>query len=530
MPPGDGSTSGAFWVKNPEMRRGVWLAFGLLALTASGGCSNAPDGSTGSTGARGGSGGATTGGSGGSGGAAGGTLGGNGGASGGTGGGTGGAAGSLAAGTGGATGGGAGASAGSAGAGAGDPVGGSGGAAGASAAGAGAGGGGAGDAGSAGKGGAGPTVTIPRGGRCMPPTNAKLADAQAAYDKWKTDLVISEGANGALRVRRPNSSGAQVNSTVSEGIAYGMLASVYMNDQTTFDQLWKYAAQWLDENGLMHWYINAEGTMPLGTGAASDGDEDMAFAFLIADKKWGGGGSLGDSYATLANRLIQAIWDHEIDHGRNDVLTPGDGFADGSIINISYFAPAFFRAFGRATGDTAEWNRVVDSSYAATFAALNAANGNQNNGLVPAWSTPAGVPTVPPNTSHPIHHQLDSCRTPFRIAQDYCWNGEPRALEYLEKINSFHNSVGALNIVDGYDLDGTPHPQFASVGNQSAAFVGPAAAAAMAQPMYSMFRDQAYDAVATLTLFAGSQYYNESWTVLSIIMMTGIMDDLTLPP
>jgi endo-1,4-beta-D-glucanase Y len=373
-------------------------------------------------------------------------------------------------------------------------------------------------------------VTIPRGGRCMPPTRAKLADAQAAYDKWKTDLVTSDGANGALRVRRPNSSGAQVNSTVSEGIAYAMLASVYMNDQTAFDQFWRYAAQWLNENGLMHWYINAEGTMPLGTGAASDGDEDMAFAFLIADKKWGGGGSLTESYATLANRLIQAIWDHEIDHGRNDVLTPGDGFADGSVINISYFAPAFFRAFGRATGNTAEWNRVVDSSYAATFAALNATNGNQDNGLVPAWSTPAGVPTVPPNTSHPLHHQLDSCRTPFRFAQDYCWNGEPRALEYLEKINSFHNMVGALNIVDGYDLNGTPHPQFASVGMQSAAFVGPAAAGAMAQPMYSMFRDEAYDAVATLTLFAGSQYYNESWTVLSIIMMTGLMDDLTLPP
>jgi hypothetical protein len=140
------------------------------------------------------------------------------------------------------------------------------------------------------------------------------------------------------------------------------------------------------------------------------------------------------------------------------------------------------------------------------------------------------VPTVPPGTGHPIHHQLDSCRTPFRIAQDYCWNGEERALEYLEKINSFHAMVGATNILDGYDLDGTPHPQFASVGMQSAAFVGPAGVGAMAQPMHGTLRDEAYDAVATLTLFAGSQYYNESWTVLSLIMMAGLMDDLTLPP
>jgi endo-1,4-beta-D-glucanase Y len=509
------------------MRRRARLVLGVSALLVGAGCSNTPDGNLeGSGGTMAGSGGSST--AGGAGGTFAGASG-TGGASAATGGTSGsstdGGAGAATSGTAGTTGGGAG-TGGSAGSAAFSP------AAGASGASAGesAGGSGAGSAGAAGAGGAGPVAVIPRGGRCTAPARAKVSDAQAAYDKWKTDLVISEGANGGLRVRRPNSSGAQINSSVSEGIAYGMLASVYMNDQRTFDQLWRYAAQWLNENGLMHWYINAEGTMPLGTGAASDGDEDMAFAFLIADKKWGGGGSLSESYATLANRLIQAIWDHEINHGRNDILKPGDGFADGSVINISYFAPAFFRAFGRATGDTAEWNRVVDSSYDATFAALNATNGNQDNGLVPAWSTPAGVPTVPPNTGHPIHHQLDSCRTPFRMAQDYCWNGEPRALEYLEKINSFHDTVGALNIVDGYDLNGTPHPQFASVGSQSAAFVGPAGAAAMAQPMYGTLRDEAYDAVATLTLFAGSQYYNESWTVLSIVMMAGLMDDLTLPP
>jgi len=87
--------------------------------------------------------------------------------------------------------------------------------------------------------------------------------------------------------------------------------------------------------------------------------------------------------------------------------------------------------------------------------------------------------------------------------------------------------VGAANIVDGYDLDGTPHPQFASAANQSAAFVGPAGVGAMAIPGYAMLRDQAYARVATLNLFAGSQYYNESWTVLSLAMMTGLFDDTT---
>ena len=137
-------------------------------------------------------------------------------------------------------------------------------------------------------------VIIPGAGHCTAPTGARIDDARAAYDKWKTDLLTSDGAGGFLRVRRPNSSGAEVNSTVSEGIAYGMLLSVYANDQPTFDKLWQYAKLWPDSHGLMNWYINAAGTQVLGTGAATDADEDMAFALVMADARWGGRGSLDD--------------------------------------------------------------------------------------------------------------------------------------------------------------------------------------------------------------------------------------------
>jgi endo-1,4-beta-D-glucanase Y len=415
------------------------------------------------------------------------------------------------------------------------PGSGGGGGSGGSAAGRGGGGGAAGSpvgSGGAAGGGTAGTVVIPRAGRCAPPAGAKTSDVQAAYAKWKADLLWTDGANGFVRVRRPNSM-AEVNSTVSEGIAYGMLAAVYMDDQPTFDGLWQYSQHWLDANGLMNWYINAAGTAlgANGQGAASDADEDMAFALLIADKRWGGGGTLphGETYLAAAVKQIGLIWQFEVDHGRNNVLTPGDQFAGGAVINISYFAPAFYRAFGRATSKQADWNGVVEATYTVLASTLNAQNGNTTNGLVPAWSTPAGVPQTPPNTTMPLYHQLDSCRTPFRLAQDYCWNGEPRALDYLKKIDSFYSTIGAANIVDGYDLNGTPHPQSASVGNQAAAFTGPAAVGAMAVPAYAMLRDQAYAGVATLNQVAGSQYYNESWTVLSLLMMTGLMDDLTQP-
>jgi endo-1,4-beta-D-glucanase Y len=365
---------------------------------------------------------------------------------------------------------------------------------------------------------AGPPVGL---GRCQLPSGARFSDVEAAYAKWKTDILTTAGAGGFVRPRRPNSSGAVVNSTVSEGVAYAMLLAAYMNDQDTFDKSWKYEQLFLDSHGLMHWYIDPTGTMPLGTGAATDGDEDMAFALVIAAQKWGGRGTLNADYIDLAKKQIDLIRAFEVDHTRGDLLMPGDMFAGAQITNVSYFAPAFYRVFAQVTGKP-EWLRVVDSSYLALNNSMNAASGNTTNGLVPAWSTPDGVPQAPPGTGLPTHHQLDSCRTPFRLAQDYCWFDEPRALVYLDKINSFHQTIGASNIVDGYNLSGTPHAQFAAVGSQSAAFVGPAGVGAMADAAkYRKLLDDAYTDVASLNLLAGSQYYNTAWTALSLLMLNG---------
>ncbi|HET9959788.1 MAG TPA: glycosyl hydrolase family 8 [Polyangiaceae bacterium] len=377
--------------------------------------------------------------------------------------------------------------------------------------------GGAAGAGSGGFAGASGAAGIPGLGSCVLPNGANFEVVQANYEKWKATLLTADGAGGFLRVQRPNS-GTQVRSSNSEGIAYGLEIAVYMNDQTTFDQLWKYEQIHLGKNGLMEWEISPTGTV-LGSGAASDGDEDMAFALVMAHAKWGGQGTLSDTYLNYAKKQIDLIWKFEVDHSRNDVLTPGDNFADGSVINISYFAPAYYRIFGQVTGKQAEWNRVAKTSYDVIEATLNAANKNQSNGLVPAWSTPAGVPMAPPGSGHPTYHQLDSCRTPFRVAQDYCWFNEPRALDYLKKITAFYAAIGANNIVDGYDLDGKPHPK---VNSPLAAFVGGAAAGAMALPEYAKLRDESYVALAGWqTLLGDSIYYNYSWSMLSLLMLTG---------
>jgi endoglucanase len=371
--------------------------------------------------------------------------------------------------------------------------------------------------------GAGGAPSLKPLGKCTLPSGAKLADLESAYAKWKADLVTAEGAGGFLRVRRPNS-GTVINSSNSEGIAYGMELAAYMNDQELFDALWQYEQLHVGQNGLMEWEIGPDGAT-LGSGAASDGDEDMALALVMAHKKWGGRGSLNETYETYALRQIDLMWQHEVDPTRGHVFTPGDQFGGGAIINISYFAPAYYRVFGKFSGKTADWDRVVESSYRVLAATLNATNGNATNGLVPAWSTPEGVPMAPPQSNHPTHHQLDSCRTPFRIAQDYCWFEEPRALDYLTKIGAFHANIQAAKIVEGYNLDGTVYP---GASLNLAAFVGGAGVGAMGVSQLGPLRDESYQLLAAWgPLLGGSQYYNQSWSALSLLMMTGVFVEPT---
>ncbi|HYQ01551.1 MAG TPA: glycosyl hydrolase family 8 [Polyangiaceae bacterium] len=350
------------------------------------------------------------------------------------------------------------------------------------------------------------------------------ADVKAAYDKWKADTVTGDGAGGFLRVKRPKDPGLEDNSTVSEGIAYGMLIAVYMGDQSLFDSLWKYEQLWLDKNGLMDWYISGNGKDRLGEGAATDADEDMAWALLMADKQWGGKGGLNDSYFNIAKHQIEQVYNTEIQDDK--LIKPGDTWGGWSTVNPSYFAPSYYRAFAKASGNN-KWNDVLQTSYDTLAKSLNSQNGNADNGLVPAWCTSDGAPN--PNVwmgkTAPTHYQYDSCRTPFRIGLDFCQNAEQRAQSYVAKTSQFFSNIGAKQMVDGYDLNGNPRPEFS--GGQSAAFLGPAAVGAMSSATYSTFLQDGYDSVATLNLLIGGTYYDESWTVISLLMMSGNFLDYT---
>jgi endo-1,4-beta-D-glucanase Y len=342
--------------------------------------------------------------------------------------------------------------------------------------------------------------------------------AQAAYTSWKNTFLTTGGAPaGALRVQRPSNQG----DTVSEGIGYGMLAAVYMNDQPTFDSLWKYGQSHFNTKGLMSWHITAGGTLVNAgdPGSASDGDVDMIWALIMASDQWS-----SPMYLTAAGNMIQAMRQNSI--GPDGLLKPGDTWGGTTLTDPSYFSPAYFRVFAVVSGDLVWARDIIDKNY--TVLAMISGS----NGLVPDWTTDSGIVNMgfltnagtaggsSSNGWDNSHYGYDASRTPWRIAMDWCFNKEPRAQAYLNKVGGFFAPMASNigNIGDQYALNGSVTSQ-----NHNMAFIGPIGVAGMAG--FPALTDAAFMYGAS---GQGDQsYFPASLRMISMIMMSGNFLDYT---
>jgi endo-1,4-beta-D-glucanase Y len=373
--------------------------------------------------------------------------------------------------------------------------------------GAGAVGGGAGTGGTGGSGGSTtpPLAAGPRpfpqnraSGACTITTVPNASDSvRSVYEYWKMRFVVPAG--NSLRVVRDTNG----NDTVSEGIAYGMLAAVYMNDRPAFDGFWAYAMQHKDSHGFMHWHINADGTVASdGMGSALDADEDMAWALLMASAQWQSGAYL-DEGKRLINGIVTFMTDGE------GMLLPGDGWGNTDRTFPDYFSPGYYRVFGEVTNSTTNWNTIIDRNYAI----LEAVSGMY--GLVPDSTTRT--------YQHMGAYGYDACRTPWRIGMDYCFSGDPRAKAYLDKIAPFFVSQGnILNIGDGYSLTGQK-----TGGSANMAFIGPAGVAGMAG--WPQLLNDAFSFGATGT-GGTTPYYQQTLRLITMLMMSGNFLDYSKSP
>jgi endo-1,4-beta-D-glucanase Y len=350
---------------------------------------------------------------------------------------------------------------------------------------------------------------------CTKPTGASGKYLVEAFQRWKTTFVTNDQGN--LRVKRPEAS----NDTVSEGIAYGMLIAVYMNDRTLFDGLWAYWKAHGASGLLMTWKI------PGGSGSASDADEDAAFALIQASKQW------DTAYLNDAKSLLSQIAANEVEAGSN-ALKPGNQFGGASLTNPSYFAPAYYRVFAQVdTGNASLWNGVVTSSYKF----LNAIEGS--NGLVPAWCSSDCTSRGGGGYADADKYQYDSHRTPWRMALDVCWNNNADAKDYVTKVTGFFvgqsDTEGLGSVADLYEGGGTKCSGCSqSAQANSMSIIGTAAVGAMAtgNAAHKAFLDRAWQFLldanytADPTFKSGAYtYYNATVGLLTALTLSGTFNN-----
>ncbi|NLE02812.1 MAG: hypothetical protein GX640_23340, partial [Fibrobacter sp.] len=328
------------------------------------------------------------------------------------------------------------------------------------------------------------------------PASIDNGKIQKAYDDFIKEFYEENGDKARIRFDDPNL-------TVSEGIGYGMLITVYMdnatnNTQGKFDKLWRYYNSYLNNNGLMHWRISGFGGVS-GQNAATDAEMDVAMALVQAYKQWG-----DEKYLNDAKSLIDKIYQFEVNS--NGYLKPGDSWDDKK--NPSYFSTAALESFKRV--NSRDWAKVISTSYSLLQKCANA-----STGLVPDWCSESGAPQG--------DFYYDAIRTPWRIAWDYVWFGRSEAKSFCSKIASWINTKTGGNpaaIIDGYTLDG------GNKGNSLVStFLGAFACAGMVDASYQTWLNNAYSKQEEM-VSKSENYFSSSLKMIYLLLLSGNMPDL----
>jgi endo-1,4-beta-D-glucanase Y len=334
-------------------------------------------------------------------------------------------------------------------------------------------------------------------GTCAPAANSpKFAQALAqAYARWTKTFVQGD------KIVAPEQQGA----ITSEAMGYGMMIAAAMGDKAAFDKFHGYVkAQGGTGSGLMTWKNG-------GSGSASDGDIDIAFALLMGDAQWGG-------YKAAADSMAAAILSQDL---VSNVIRGGSSFKDAPF-NPSYFSPLAFRKFG------ATFSAAVTENYRLVTANVT----GTTSGVPTDWANPSsGAPSGAGSaqvTSEIVDGNngamgYDAARVPWRLGLDACTGGgNTTALKAIVDLFAAKYDMGAsidLMKAGWYKTTGQPHPMSKDL---QGSYIGPIGAGAMAmgnKPMH----DRAFRTMLDI-LESGDfnhTYFPSTVGLLTALMMSG---------
>ena len=278
-------------------------------------------------------------------------------------------------------------------------------------------------------------LSITKSREYQPPLYSAIDALEALWTEYK--VVYIEPTSGRTLDKEEG------NITTSEGQSYTMLRAVFMDDKDTFEFAWKWTKDiLLRDDFLFSWKFGQlpDGTYGIlneigGENTASDSDVDIALALFLAYGRWGDEIHLNEGRA-----IINSIWDNEVvEINGLPYLTANNKEKDSAdpwlIINPSYLSPYAYKVFAKI--DTKHnWDALADSSYLMyAQSAKLPLNTQYSVWLTPNWieiNRVSGKIRAAESVNLDTDFGYDALRTPWRIALDYSWHKDERALIALK--------------------------------------------------------------------------------------------------
>lgn len=345
------------------------------------------------------------------------------------------------------------------------------------------------------------------------------------YQRWKSAFLRQNCGNGWSQVWAADAD----HTYVAEAQGYGMVVVATMagadpDAKRIFDGFvkWKIDHPSSIDPDLMASEQNDQCVSVNGGDAATDGDMDVAYALLLADRQWGSAGTY--NYKQLAIRHINAIKRSEI-NPTTKLLRPGDWATTSDpryyVTRSSDWMADHFRAFRKATGDSA-WD-TIRTAHQNLITRMQQ-NFAPNTGLLPDFVENTNSTPRPP-AGKVLEDELgdgkywwNACRVPWRIGADAATSGDSASLTAARKLNSWVRSKtggNPDNIRVGYQLNGTQLS-----GEVSAAFTAPFAVAATTDSGSQAWLDALWNKMVQ-TPIGGGDYFASSIQLQVMITVTG---------
>ncbi|HWC83219.1 MAG TPA: glycosyl hydrolase family 8 [Pseudonocardiaceae bacterium] len=357
--------------------------------------------------------------------------------------------------------------------------------------------------------------------------SSRDAAVEKQYDSWKSSYLVHGCASDEYYVSTKGDGDAPDNGTVSEAQGYGMnivplMAGYDANAQTEFNGLWQLVKDHEDQYGLMEWQLDGKTCKYADSGTpdgATDGDLDIGYGLILADKQWGG-------YTSAAKSWLAGFYAHDVafdghlkceDDGPGTDTRPSDNMLD------------HLRAFA-AYDPNHDWAKVI-AKQEALFTEFTGSY-SASAGLMADFVVNANSTSPKPAPANYQENQPDnivgynSLRVPWHLGTDALENGASTAsVAYslakkesacLDKASggdpqAVHPHVNLNCTWRDTDGDGNTDTQAEEAGDAA----GPAAMAAGDQA----FTNAIWSGLAKNPF--GDGYYGETIKMIVYIVMAG---------